>query len=140
MDNPGVPVGEGSTNGEGQVDSQLDWVIIERLLVSFQLPPCQAAALVRDLYECELSIQISALAAAVQANDRPQAARLAHKLRGGSKQIGALGLAAVSAALEGAAKDPGRPTLSPGMARIRASYDRTRAGLLTRLGAIIEGE
>lgn len=103
----------------------VDWPAIKRLLASLEMPRDQATALVHNLYERELPTQLAALTAAVIAEDRPQTARLAHKLRGGSRQLGALALTAACLDLETAAKDPDMPALISYIEHVRQIYNET---------------
>jgi HPt (histidine-containing phosphotransfer) domain-containing protein len=97
------------------------------------VPREQAVALVSDLYEREIPAQLAELTAAALAEDRLQTMQLAHKLRGGSWQLGALGLAAACATLEAAAKNPARPALAGQAEQIRQIYNETWALLREQL-------
>ncbi|NTW03421.1 MAG: response regulator, partial [Oscillochloris sp.] len=116
-----------------EVNAQLDWSTVERLLGSLEMPRDQAAMLVCDLYERELPIQLAALSAAIEAEDRIQAARLAHKLRGGSRQLGALALASACATLEATAKDVHNPALVNQLKQVHQIYNETLALIQYRL-------
>jgi HPt (histidine-containing phosphotransfer) domain-containing protein len=111
----------------------LNWTAIMHLLSSFQMPPAEATGLIINLYEREILAQIAAVTSAAQADDRPLVARLSHKLRGGSQQLGATALAAVCARLEAAAKHPDSPALDGEIAQLHTLYDRTWALLQERI-------
>ncbi|NTV65436.1 MAG: response regulator, partial [Oscillochloris sp.] len=117
--------------------ANIDWATIERLLFSLQLPKDQAATLVCELYEHELANQLHTLSAAIESDDRSLIARLAHKLRGGSRQLGANGLAAACMALEVAAKDPSATSLTDDIANVRASYTETWSLIQAQLQTMI---
>ncbi len=129
---PSAELREG-LSGAASPAELLNWPAVERLLASFQRPTLRAAALVYDLYEHELLAQITATAEAVGADDRPQVARLAHKLRGGSQQLGATALAAAWTALEAAARSPDRPDLAGLLVEVRRIYQLTQELLHERI-------
>jgi HPt (histidine-containing phosphotransfer) domain-containing protein len=105
----------------------LSWQAIRHLISSFQMPVAQTASLVADLYERELLAQIVAVTSAAQANDRPLVARLSHKLRGGSRQLGATALAAMCTVLESAAQHPDSPAIDGEIAQLHSIYQETWA-------------
>ncbi|NNJ13317.1 response regulator [Chloroflexales bacterium ZM16-3] len=114
----------------------LNWPAIRQLMSSFQMPLAEAAALVVNLYEREILAQIAAVTAAAQADDRPLVARLSHKLRGGSQQLGASALAAVCTALESAANRPDSLAFDKEIVQLHALYDRTCALLQERIRSL----
>jgi CheY-like chemotaxis protein len=122
--------------GAGVQAAHVDWQIIAQMLSSLKMPQGQATALVRDLYERELPTQLAALTAAALAEDRALVARLAHKLCGGSQQLGAQAMAAACTVLESAAQNLGRPALGDQIAQINQIYTETWALIQAHLTAL----
>ncbi|NTU79208.1 MAG: response regulator, partial [Chloroflexales bacterium] len=113
--------------------SLVDWAMLDQLLESIGGAPAQAEAMVLDLFRVTLSAQLTEIAAAVAADDRPRIRILAHKLRGGSRQLGATTLAEHWLALEMALQRTGEP-LAEILDRARHAYDGTLVLLTERLG------
>jgi HPt (histidine-containing phosphotransfer) domain-containing protein len=112
--------------------------MLDHLLESIGGTPAQAAAMVLDLFRSTLAAQLNEVAAAVSADDRPRIRILAHKLRGGSRQLGATMLAEHWATLETAAHHGGAP-LGATLERAHGTYDATLVLLSERLAATISG-
>ncbi|NTW01271.1 MAG: PAS domain S-box protein [Oscillochloris sp.] len=112
----------------------IDWIMLERLIMSFGGIQAQAPAMVLDLFGSMISAQISEITAAILANERSQARALAHKLRGGSRQLGAVYLADVWRDLEMAAQTADQ-SLAEILHRAHQAYDETLVLLTERLNA-----
>lgn len=128
------------TRISGADEAQVDWETIERLIISLQMPKSQAVVLVRDMYLNELPTQISALNHAIEQGDHALVGRLAHKLRGGSQQLGAIGVAAACAALEMHAKDLHSLAFRDDLACIKMRYDSAWAWIEEQFRSIIAHE
>ncbi|MBX0330577.1 PAS domain S-box protein [Oscillochloris sp. ZM17-4] len=114
-------------------DDMIDWHMIDRLLASVGGGQDQVSAIVLDLFRSELSAQVEDIAGAIAADDRPRIRLLAHKLRGGSRQLGAALLADHWELIEAAAQISGEP-LAELLAYARHLYAATLAQLTERLG------
>lgn len=124
----------------GASEAQVDWEAIDRLIISLQMPKGQAVALVRDMYIHELPTQIDALAQAIERGDHALVGRLAHKLRGGSQQLGAIGVAAACAALEMHANNLDSPAFHNDLTCIQMRYDSAWTWLEEQFRSIIDHE
>ncbi|NTV64023.1 MAG: response regulator, partial [Oscillochloris sp.] len=116
----------------GCVAHLVDWTMLNRLIESISGVPAQAHGIILDLFRHNLSNQILEISAAVAADDRPRIRLLAHKLRGGSHQLGATWLAEHCLALESAAQCDDVP-LAAIFDDTRHIYDDTLAVITTRL-------
>lgn len=110
----------------------IDWVMLDRLITSFGTTSADAAATVLGLFRATLGAQMEDLGTAVADDDRPRVRLLAHKLRGGSQQLGATLLAGLLSTLETACQGTGEP-LDGHLARARRVYDETFVLLAERL-------
>ncbi len=111
----------------------VDWALLDRILGGIGGTQAQSLDLVRSLFGTTLATQMVAIEAAVTTDDRPQVRLLAHKLRGGSGQLGAVRLAACWLALEEVALSD-RASLTDLLAQARRVYAETLALLTDRLG------
>jgi CheY-like chemotaxis protein len=111
----------------------VDWPMLERMVQSLGETRAEGVAMVLALVSATLEVQLAELTRAVAAVDRPEAARLAHKLRGGCRQLGIELLAERLAALEAAASGGAQP-LDVLLVQARRTYDETLALLSERLG------
>lgn len=109
----------------------VDWAMLDHLLDMIRKSQIHPLTLVLDLFSHTLSAQITEIAAAVLVDDRAQIRMLAHRLRGGSQQLGAVHLAGRWAALEAAAL--GADPLAELLEQARNSYAQTLAQLTARL-------
>jgi CheY-like chemotaxis protein len=114
--------------------SVIDWDMLDRMLEALDETPAAAAVVVLELYRTVLAAQLEEIGAAVVAADRPLVQRLAHKLRGGCRQIGAALLVVRLTALEAEAATPAGP-LAALLEDIRRAYDKTLALLAARFAA-----
>jgi PAS domain S-box-containing protein len=112
--------------------SLIDWTLFNRVLSAMGGEPAQTLAMVMNLFRTTLSAQVTELAAAVATDDRPQIRILAHMLRGGSVQLGAMRLAEHWSDLEAAAQIDAEP-LAERFAHAGRVYDATLALLTERL-------
>lgn len=110
----------------------IDWAMVEHLIESLGMEPAQSAEMVLDLFSRALSAQLTEITQAVATDDRPQVRLLAHKLRGGSRQLGATRLADQWTTLETAAQSADEP-LDAILDHARQIYDETLAQLSARL-------
>jgi HPt (histidine-containing phosphotransfer) domain-containing protein len=110
----------------------MDWAMLELLLQSIGGTWEQAATMVLDLFGGTLASQLTDISAAIAAADRPRVRILAHKLRGGSRQLGAVRLAEDWGVLEEASLQADEP-LDAALERARDTYQTTLALLTERL-------
>ena len=82
------------------------------------------------LFETTAAATLDELHAALDAGDRDEVRRLAHRLKGSARNVGATGMAEVAAALEQAPADPAATLTS-----LEAALEPTRA----QLRATLEG-
>ncbi|NNJ11321.1 PAS domain S-box protein [Chloroflexales bacterium ZM16-3] len=115
----------------------VDWAILDRLSIAIGGGQPQTLAVVLDLFGNTISTQMTEMAAAIATDDRPLIRLMAHKLRGGSWQLGAALLAAQWSAIEAAALNPeaGEP-LGDILDRARHTYAETLAVFTERLAAV----
>jgi HPt (histidine-containing phosphotransfer) domain-containing protein len=120
----------------------VDWTMLDRLLRASREHPAVTLAFVLDLFSNALSAQISEIGAVIAADDRPQLRMLAHRLRGGSQQLGAAHLARCWAALESAALNPeiALMDLTELFEQARSSYAATLELLIARVEGDAGGE
>ncbi|NJO81540.1 MAG: PAS domain S-box protein [Blastochloris sp.] len=115
----------------------IDLPMLQHLLSSVGGPPEQMAAVVLDLFRSVLSAQMRDIAAAVAADDRPRIRLLAHKLRGGSRQLGATILADHWQVLENIAQIAGEP-LDSALVDAQQVYAETLKQITAQLSALSE--
>ena len=112
----------------------------ERLEELFDdVDPLEAAAVrgqVLSAFRDRTSQLLTDLAAAVAADDRDAVTAAAHGLRGSAATIGAVGLAALAAALEERAETPGSAGLLPLLDRLSAAAGRLAPGLARLADAV----
>jgi PAS domain S-box-containing protein len=101
----------------------VDWAMLDRLMASIGVVREQAAAVVLDLFRSALSAQLAEISAAIAADDFPRVRILAHKLRGGSRQLGAVLLSEHWSAIETVAQL--EQPLTDLLARAQQTYDKT---------------
>jgi CheY-like chemotaxis protein len=70
--------------------SVIDWTVLENLLISLEDEGSATVAEMIQLFEQETGQQIAMLATALQAENREQLRLLAHRVRGGASQLGAM--------------------------------------------------
>ncbi|NNJ12388.1 response regulator [Chloroflexales bacterium ZM16-3] len=121
-------------NNSMQPDDLIDWPMLEHLIGSVGGGPDQVSVIVLDLFRSVLSAQMEDIADAIIADDRPRVRLLAHKLRGGSRQLGANRLSDHWESIEIASQIPGE-SLVETLALARHVYDKTLAQLTERLRA-----
>jgi PAS domain S-box-containing protein len=120
---------------QGPAPDLVDWALVDRMLAAIGGAPGQSLDLMQELFATTLAAQMTEIAAAIAAADRALVRLLAHKLRGGSQQLGAARLAACWAALEAAALADGGPLAEP-LDQARHVYDATLALIRARQGAL----
>jgi signal transduction histidine kinase/CheY-like chemotaxis protein/HPt (histidine-containing phosphotransfer) domain-containing protein len=111
----------------------VDWVLLDRMASALGGTPEQSLDLIRDLFVNAIAAQMAEMAAAITVDDRPRVRLLAHKLRGGSRQLGAARLAEDWDALETAALMEGQP-LGDLLDQAQQTYAATLALLTERQG------
>lgn len=131
VEQPAVP--PAPTAGPGPQGELVDWPLLDKLLASLGMPPPLAAAMILDLCRSQLALQLDQLDAAAAAGDSELVRVYAHKLCGGSRQIGALALAACGTELEAAALGADIPAATGLLARARETHAATLAALAERL-------
>jgi CheY-like chemotaxis protein/HPt (histidine-containing phosphotransfer) domain-containing protein len=89
----------------GEPDSVLDPVYLERLLELQRLSGCNVVSLIVNTFVTEGPRRLERMRSAIARGDRQDLMLLAHTLKGGSAQLGALRVAAVSRELEENAKE-----------------------------------
>jgi two-component system, sensor histidine kinase and response regulator len=82
------------------------------------------------LFERTAAETLGELRAALAAGDREELRRLAHRLKGSARNVGATGMAELSAALEA-----GPPDVPQALARLDAAFAPTRDALRAALAA-----
>jgi HPt (histidine-containing phosphotransfer) domain-containing protein len=87
------------------------------------------AAELLELFEKTAAATLGELRAALDADDAAEVRRLAHRLKGSARNVGATGMAELAAALEHAPADPAT------LARLAAALEPTRAQLCAALEA-----
>lgn len=97
----------------------IDWSFLRDLLAALDEQGSALLATVR----AELNGQITRLEAAGKANDRGLIRQISHQLRGGSRQIGAVALAACCNSLEAVAHTESVELLLERIAGIRCAYE-----------------
>jgi two-component system sensor histidine kinase/response regulator len=83
-----------------------------------------------ELFERTAAETLAELRAALDAGDREEVRRLAHRLKGSARNVGATGMAELSAALEPVPSDA-----AEGLARLEDALDPTCAALRAALEA-----
>jgi HPt (histidine-containing phosphotransfer) domain-containing protein len=81
-----------------------------------------------ELFEQTAAETLGELRAALEADDREELRRLAHRLKGSARNVGATGMAQLSAALE-----VGPPDAPEALARLEAAFGPTCAALRAAL-------
>ncbi|NTV62617.1 MAG: response regulator, partial [Oscillochloris sp.] len=107
--------------------------LLKQLLTSIGGTPQDAAVVVLDLFRDTLATQLLDLGAAVSADDRARVRLLAHKMRGGSRQLGVVRLAELLAMLEAASQQASEP-LDVLFDMVQRTYGETLAWLTEHLG------
>jgi signal transduction histidine kinase/CheY-like chemotaxis protein/HPt (histidine-containing phosphotransfer) domain-containing protein len=124
------------------VDAQKLLTILSLFLKKDGLPPISIDALLEqcshnaavisrviDKFEQQARHDIEQLQTCVAAGDGPQAASLAHALKGAASIVGASPVATAAAALEQLARDARLSELEPALAQLRREIDRCIAAL-----------
>src|SRR3954447_6478307 len=83
-----------------------------------------------ELFERTATETLDELHTALDAGDREEVRRLAHRLKGSARNVGATGMAELSAALEAAP-----PDAAPALPRLEAAFAPTCAALRAALDA-----
>ena len=97
-------------------------------------PPDGVLPELAGLFLRDAPIDLAGLAAAVAADDRERAARLAHRLKGMGGHVGATRFSLAARGLEQAAAAPGGSSLDGHLAALRAAFDEVE----TALGRVIQ--
>jgi HPt (histidine-containing phosphotransfer) domain-containing protein len=114
----------------------VDWDLFNTLLASLGEAPAQAAALVWGLYQHQIADQFAQLGIAVAATDRPRIQQMAHRLRGGSHQLGAVALSRCCMQIEALAATDADLALTNLLRDARDIYDQTLAQVAARLADV----
>jgi HPt (histidine-containing phosphotransfer) domain-containing protein len=88
------------------------------------------AAQLLEVFEASAAATLSELRAALDARDAGEVRRLAHRLKGSARNVGATGMAELAATLE-----QGPPDAEDALDRLEAALDPTRAQLREALAA-----
>jgi HPt (histidine-containing phosphotransfer) domain-containing protein len=89
----------------GETDSVVDPVYLDRLLELQRLSGCNVVSLIVNTFVTEGPRRLERMRGALARDDRQDLVLVAHTLKGGSAQLGALRLAAVSRELEENARE-----------------------------------
>ncbi|WP_322489826.1 ATP-binding protein [Chloroflexus sp.] len=84
-------------------DQVIDWEVFSELLTALGSDQVEMAIKARELIRREFQQQLEQLASSIAYADTEQTRRIAHRLKGGARQVGAVRVAAVAQALEQAA-------------------------------------
>ncbi|MEF3274570.1 MAG: PAS domain-containing protein [Chloroflexus sp.] len=84
-------------------DQVIDWNVFGELLAVLGTDQAEALATTRALIQREFQQQLEQLMAAITSQDIEQARRIAHRLKGGARQVGAVQVAMAAQRLEQAA-------------------------------------
>lgn len=84
-------------------DQVIDWEVFSELLAALGSDQVEMAVKARELIRREFQQQLEQLASSIAYADTEQTRRIAHRLKGGARQVGAVRVAAAAQALEQAA-------------------------------------
>lgn len=84
-------------------DQVIDWEVFSELLAALGSDQVEMAIKARELIRREFQQQLEQLASSIAYADTEQTRRIAHRLKGGARQVGAVRVAAAAQALEQAA-------------------------------------
>lgn len=95
-------------------DQVIDWEVFNELLAALGSDQVEMAVKARELIRREFQQQLEQLASSIAHADPEQIRRIAHRLKGGARQVGAVRVAAAAQAIEQAAASqmPLEPLLS----------------------------
>lgn len=95
-------------------DQVIDWEVFNELLAALGSDQVEMAVKARELIRHEFQQQLEQLASSIAHADPEQIRRIAHRLKGGARQVGAVRVAAAAQAIEQAAASqmPLEPLLS----------------------------
>ena len=115
-----------------QPSAVVDWPTLEHLIETLSDERAEAISLVTMLFHKQIPLQVDEIAEAIMASDYRQISYLAHKLRGGSAQLGALALVRCCADFETAVKAiHDQSVLQAHLAQLRLCADETLALITT---------
>lgn len=100
----------------------IDWEILDQLSQALGVEGEETVLQLIGLFRSEINHQIDRLDAAIRQADLPQAAQVAHRLFGSSRQMGAVQMAGLSFAIEQAALREDHASLPQLMSALRAAY------------------
>ncbi|WP_129675240.1 hybrid sensor histidine kinase/response regulator [Candidatus Chloroploca sp. Khr17] len=106
-----------------------DWKILDQLQAALGSDGPEAIATMIDLFEESIPSQIAALETAAVEHDRARLQAEAHRLRGGSRQMGAQAMGSICQQIEDVRSDNDVPTL---IDQLRRCYAQTRSVLRQR--------
>ncbi|MEA2562907.1 MAG: hypothetical protein QOH06_4411 [Acidobacteriota bacterium] len=120
----------------GEPDPVLDPVFLERLLELERLGGCSVVQLIVDSFVAEAPRRLERMRGALARGDRQELTLVAHTLKGGSAQLGALRVASVSSELEESGKEGRLDGAGEILDRLERELAEASAALLARSGAI----
>lgn len=113
----------------------IDWHLLAELLTMLGPTGRQTVLRLINIMRNDVPSQLDQIERAIADDDRLQIRTLTHKVRGGSRQLGAVGLGGKSAALEHAASNASPETLAQLLNDVRAAHTQALGMLAARFEA-----
>ncbi len=121
-----MPVSNSAPPAQAQL---FDWETFNRLMSAFGSDQATVIERLRALIQQEFQNQLTQLETAIRQRDMEQARRIAHRLKGGARQVGATLVASYAQTIEQAAQR--QQPLDPLLTQLRSAIDQTLAALET---------
>ncbi len=104
-------------------DQVIDWEVFSELLAALGSDQVEMAVKARELIRREFQQQLEQLASSIAYADTEQTRRIAHRLKGGARQVGAVRVAAAAQAIEQAVAS--QMPLDPLLSALQHAVDET---------------